>query len=134
VSSFRRSGASSRRRVAAPSASNGAGPDGPIPTLGWEGRREGIDDYRYFHTLETLAEQACTRGNAQARAVAKEAGPFLDDLRARVRPDAYDHRPPFNNAAAVDFLPQPEITPADYDRFREEAARLIAQLQEVLSP
>jgi hypothetical protein len=109
-----------------------AGPDGPIPTLGWEGRREGIDDYRYFHTLETLVEPARTRGNAPARAVAKEAGPFLDDLRARVRPDAYAHRPPMNNAAAVDFLPQPEITPADYDRFREEAARLIAQLQKVL--
>ncbi|HIE09567.1 MAG TPA: DUF4091 domain-containing protein [Armatimonadetes bacterium] len=29
----------------------------PLPTLQWEGIREGIDDYRYLYTLTTLARQ-----------------------------------------------------------------------------
>lgn len=106
------------------------GPDGPIPTLGWEGRREGIDDYRYFHTLETLVKDVRAGSNARMRALADRAARFLDDLRARVRPNAYAKRPPGMNAYAVDFIPQPEIAPADYDRFREEAAGLIAPLRE----
>lgn len=32
--------------------------DGPVPTLGWEGIREGIDDAKYFYTLKTLIQKA----------------------------------------------------------------------------
>ena len=32
--------------------------EGPMPTLQWEGIREGIDDYKYIYTLETLIEKA----------------------------------------------------------------------------
>jgi hypothetical protein len=31
--------------------------DGPVPTLQWEGIREGINDYRYMYTLEQLLMQ-----------------------------------------------------------------------------
>jgi len=34
------------------------GPDGPLPTLAYEGMREGIDDMRYIYTLEQLIERA----------------------------------------------------------------------------
>ncbi len=32
--------------------------DGPVSTLQWEGIREGIDDYKYVYTLETLIAEA----------------------------------------------------------------------------
>jgi len=51
--------------------------DGPIATVGWEARREGIEDYRALCTLEGLvagrADEAAARGRAllaRARAIA----------------------------------------------------------------
>lgn len=74
-------------------------------------------------------EQVRDGGDAELRSEADKAAQFLEDLRNRVRPDAYADRPRGMNAYAVDFIPQPEITPADYDRLRDEAARFIARLQ-----
>ncbi|MEO7385816.1 MAG: hypothetical protein ABIX37_02640, partial [Gammaproteobacteria bacterium] len=53
--------------------------DGVIPTLAWEGMREGIDDVRYVTTLEN----ALARNPADAAAVTARA--FLSRLKAEVR-------------------------------------------------
>ena len=47
-----------------PSATGGA----PVPTLQWEGIREGIDDYRYAWTLKQLAAKAGSAARRRAMA------------------------------------------------------------------
>ena len=49
------------------------GPDGPLPTLAYEGAREGIDDMRYVYTLEQAMTKA-GEGEAldQAKALLEE--------------------------------------------------------------
>jgi hypothetical protein len=39
------------------------GHDGPLPSPGWEGLREGDDDSNYLFTLNTLIQQAINSGN-----------------------------------------------------------------------
>lgn len=53
---------------------------GAIPTLAWEGLREGADDYAYLHTLSTLIEQAKAGPAAAARTAATEAEQVLEAL------------------------------------------------------
>jgi hypothetical protein len=60
------------------------GPDGPIPTQRWEAVREGIDDYRYVYTLETLCTQAEKSGKGVE--AARAARQYLKELRDRVQP------------------------------------------------
>ena len=62
-------------------------PAGNLPTLGWEGRREGIDDYRYLQTLrqtivssEKAASGAMRELVAEARAFLKSDGQPLPDV------------------------------------------------------
>ena len=55
------------------------GPDGPLPTLDWEAIREGVDDLRYIHTLELLAERCRSMGGPPAAAAA-EAHARLDQI------------------------------------------------------
>lgn len=52
--------------------------DGVIPTLAWEGLREGIDDVRYLATLE----DAITSGHGTSAAIAAQT--YLDTLRRDV--------------------------------------------------
>ena len=54
------------------------GPEGPLPTLAYEGAREGIDDMRYIYTLQRAIGR--TR-NADA---AKAAAALLVEIRAQV--------------------------------------------------
>jgi hypothetical protein len=55
--------------------------DGVIPTLAWEGLREGIDDVRYLSTLEAaVARNTATETPAIAKAQA-----FLDGLKTSLR-------------------------------------------------
>ena len=98
-------------------------PDGPIPTLGWEARREGVDDYRYLRTLQECVEKA----GADSRDV-RAARAFLDDVRRRT------HRPPLRPMASYpaicyERLTHPRLAPADYDAIRRRAAELIMRLQ-----
>ena len=61
-----------------PSPDNGA----PMPTLQWEGIREGIDDYAYLHTLEQLAKQ---KGGEKGRAALDELTRIVADVPVRRR-------------------------------------------------
>ncbi len=49
----------------------------PMPQTGWEGRREGVDDYRYLQMVEDLVEAKTPDPTAI------EAGAWLEALRAR---------------------------------------------------
>ena len=49
------------------------GPDGPLPTLAYEGAREGIDDMRYIYTLKQAIERAGETGaGGKAKALLAE--------------------------------------------------------------
>jgi len=63
--------------VAAPS------PDGPIPTLGWECEREGIEDVCWIRSLESLIAEA----PVDLRVQAERAQATLAELRAGIVPD-----------------------------------------------
>lgn len=80
-------------------------PDGPIPTVGWEGMREGIDDHRYLYTLRVMAEKADNYG--PARTLADESFALLSDIEARIDPErAYEEYFP-NTSRTYEFIPQP---------------------------
>ncbi len=54
--------------------------DGPVPTLQWEGIREGIDDYKYVYTLETLIAEA--KKNDKSKVVAEKIEKRLSEIMA----------------------------------------------------
>ncbi len=66
------------------------GPDGPIPTLDWEGVGEGVDDLRYINTLNLAIEQAKKRGGPAAAAAERARGELKALLEADTTTSAYD--------------------------------------------
>jgi hypothetical protein len=87
-----------------------------LPTLRWEGVREGIDDLRYLYTLEQAIEAA--KGDpARVEAVAA-AQALLDDLRA----DLNRYGPEARGIIAY-------FEPEDYTRYRWEVAQAILRLK-----
>lgn len=93
------------------------------PTVGWEGRREGIDDLRYLQALEAAIEAQ----RADRPELAREAEGFLDYVRRRAkRPDAA--LPASQIARVYDVIEHPGLTPGDYDAIRRRAAELIVAL------
>ena len=100
-------------------------PAGPVPGVGFEGWREGVDDVRYLQLLETRVKAAGTDD-----ATGREAGRWLADLRARARRTEF--HPKWYNAWGADFLdPHAGISPSDYDSLRARAAALIVKLPAV---
>lgn len=51
---------------------------GPVPSLAWEARREGVEDYRLLRLLESLIA-----AHSQSE-IAQQAATWLDELRGRV--------------------------------------------------
>ena len=101
------------------------GPDGPIPGVGYEGRREGIDDYLYLQLLEARVAEADT--NNEVAAVAKQ---WLTTLRQQIERAAV-------RGVLLDFVtlwdldwmnPDSEIHPSHYQTIREVAADFILKL------
>ena len=88
-----------------------------IPTLRWEGVREGIDDLRYLYTLEQAIE-AAEGDPAKAEAMAA-AQALLDDLWA----DLNDYGPEARGIIAY-------FEPEDYRRYRWEMAQAILGLKQ----
>ena len=87
------------------------GDERPMPMVGWETRREGIDDYRYLQMLED-----CVAANPDLPP-AVEAREWMERLRARVMPvDPHAVAP--GKPLALD----------EYDRIREQAAQYIQRL------
>lgn len=101
------------------------GVDFSAPTVGWEGRREGIDDFRYLQALEDAVAQRRAAGDR--RAVVTEAERFLADLRARARRP--ENPLPVSQVDRVYVhLAHPGLAPEDYDAIRAQAADLIVAL------
>jgi len=100
-------------------------PDGPIPGVGYEGRREGIDDYRYLQLLEARIAAADAHNDAK---IAAEK--WLASLRRQIKDTAL--RGVWLNFVTLwdlDWLnPDPDVTPSHYRTIREVAARFISQL------
>lgn len=114
-------------------------PDGPIPSVGWEATREGIDDYRYLRTLELTAKQARKQGQTKA---AEMAEAFLAELRERIHPENYakaatEARERARQAGRSTSVfergvPEPSLSLTDYGAVRRRAADHILALQSVL--
>ncbi len=62
-------------------------PDGPLPTLGWECEREGIEDVWYLRMLERLIGEA--PATKRDKVIAAQA--TLDELRASIVPDGREN-------------------------------------------
>ncbi|MFH0965032.1 MAG: HEAT repeat domain-containing protein [Planctomycetota bacterium] len=89
----------------------------PAPLLSWEGRREGVDDYRYLMTLEALLADTDPDDP-----VAREAREWLEELRGRVDL-VFFHG--FSGSSRVDgpfSYPAPGMEIQDYDEIRARAA------------
>ena len=100
-------------------------PTGPVPGVGWEGRREGVDDVRFLQLLEARVD-----GASADNPTAQEASRWLARLRSRYRSTAF--YPNQFNAMGTDYMdPDPELSPADYDGLRTTAARYISALPAV---
>jgi len=83
----------------------------PMPTIGWETRRDGIDDYRHLQMLEdSLAANA-------DKALAGEAREWLDSLRERLM-GVDPHKAKAGEPLAL----------AEYDRIKSKAADYIEKL------
>jgi hypothetical protein len=99
-------------------------PEGPIPSIGWEGEREGIDDYKYVKMLEELIAAACAGGASASgggpdNPKAKRAQATLEKLRTEIPPDGKK------------VLQVPEaFTFESFDQYRREIAGHIVGLLE----
>lgn len=99
------------------------GPEFNAPTLGWGGRREGIDDLRYLQALEA----AVVQHRQDHPELAREAEGFLAHVRARAkRPDS--PLPASQIKRVYDVHEHPGLAPRDYDAIRRRAADLIISL------
>jgi len=99
-------------------------PEGNLPTLGWEARREGIDDYRYLQTLRAAIDAA----PAGKRAAANAAERFLA-LAGRRMQAPHQSLPATNTGRNYGFVMHPGLAPQDYDDIRAQAAEHIIKLQ-----
>ena len=102
------------------------GPQGPVPGIGLEGRREGTDDYRYLQLLEARLAAADA-----SSPVVREARSWLNALRKDLLAEVYQGV----FAAGYQFLweldwvePSSQIAPQQYKTIRETAADYIGQL------
>jgi hypothetical protein len=89
-------------------------PDGKalVPTLQWEGLREGVDDYRYLYTLKAMIDRVGRSGQGRAVQLAKETQTKLDGMISDL---AWNCRPG-------------GVTTADLDRFRQRVIDLTLPL------
>lgn len=93
-----------------------------IPTRHWEAYREGVDDMRYLRTLERLVEQ--NSGTPEA----DRARRWLEQLRRRLTPSHEELQKIETESPLLVWLAA-KFDGVDYDAFRKESARLIADLQ-----
>jgi hypothetical protein len=108
------------------------GDDGPIPTPGWEGLREGIEDWRYICRLEKLIEKATeASGNPQLPILAMATRMMLETVLNDV-----DNKPIAHKKETVvnrERDEPPFDDPAFYDKFRRQMAGYILLLEKALA-
>ncbi len=98
------------------------------PTIGWEVRREGIDDCRYILTLERLIASIKLSGIPNKQSLALEAEAFLKTIARKARRDRMERA-----ISQVDnvfiTLYNPTLRASDYDKIRLKVTGYILQLQ-----
>ena len=100
------------------------GKDGPLPTVGYYGTTEGVNDARYFRTLELCADKAETSDKPLARNLAEQASRFLADWRSQI-----DLSPRADGKAPATIRREVEkISLGQYDEFRRAIADFIIRL------
>jgi hypothetical protein len=98
--------------------------DGLLPTVGWEGTREGVDDAKYIHTLKAAIQEAKGSGNTEALSAAAEAQAYLDRILDRI-----DLSPRQDNTEFPIRREAAKFTNAQLDEYRWGVARRILKLQ-----
>jgi len=97
---------------------------GPVMSVGWEARREGIEDYRTLRALEKrVAEKAGDPAAAEAEA-------WLDDLRSRVDWETRGKSPAERYGwDAADLYSQcPNFAPTEFNEIRAKARDFLMKL------
>jgi len=97
--------------------------ESPDPLVSWEGRREGVDDYRYLMMLEALVDRA-----EPDNETAREAEAWLDELRAGVDLAFFHGLEGWSRVDGPFSYPAPDLELEDYDRIRAKAADFCLQL------
>ena len=111
------------------------GERGPIPTIYWEARREGVDDYRYLQLVQEEADRADSNPK-----IVQEVSDWLGSLRGLVDWETIAGRfkllvPENNDFDVMDFFdPYPQVTPEKYDQVRRQAADFVVRLNEHRAP
>ncbi|RKY36125.1 MAG: hypothetical protein DRP78_04410 [Candidatus Omnitrophota bacterium] len=99
--------------------------DGPIPTIGWEGIREGIDDARYVRTLKSLISEARKVGTPFLMEKAEAAEEKISRILQNIDIDTQtEKRYLLTKSLAKNFL--------QLDLWRREIASEIIKLQLLL--
>ena len=90
--------------------------NGPLPTIGWEGLREGIDDAKYIYTLRCLIDEARRSSDAVLAKKALEAEETIGNIL---------------NNLTLDFYSKNRLDNSVYDEWRWKIACKILELQEL---
>ncbi len=106
-------------------------PSGWGSVMAWEARREGVDDYRYLHTMEGAISDAVKAKKGSALAV-RAARRFLADLRSRIPLDVFDERKHPMTAQKQFQELAPGIGAEEYDRIQDECAKHIMAIKSTL--
>lgn len=99
------------------------GLDGPIPSLGWEAMREGVEDERYFLTLQRLIDEAMASGDPDMEALALSASRFLAETLAVI-----DTGPRPDDSVFTIRREAAKLDAAFFEAFRRQAAEHIVAL------
>jgi hypothetical protein len=95
---------------------------GVIPTLQWEGLREGVIDMRYLTTLQRVLALAYRDTSAEMKMVAEEAERIRDEFLARVMLESIEIE---SDSETEPYL---HLSAADYHHFRKLIANAIVSL------
>ena len=102
--------------------------DRPVPTIQWELAREGVDDAKYLHTIEVLAQRARASAAPTALHAADEAESFLADIRRSVDRDIRHYT--FTDTKTFEPTSQDGWTAQRFHELREHALALLAKLSD----
>ena len=105
---------------------------GPVPSVGWEAIREGIDDHKYISTLTRMIQKAKAAGHKEA---AQRAAKILKEITDKIRVTALGEATRAGRASGWRSgglfdrpSPQAEIAKDDYNKFRYAIAGEIMKL------
>ncbi len=100
--------------------------NGVMPTLQWEGLREGITDFRYLYTLHHWLEKVLTSQNPEAMARASQIQKRVNEFLSRINLTTIE----INSESEIE--PYPAIKPHEYNDFRNQMIDDIQTLVQIV--